>query len=72
MVTEKRVNSKHKSVHDGMSTSGLSILARIIARHHLLQLRAEHAVPLSVPSGQADGQADEQNGGQTTEEEFNE
>ena len=69
----KRVKGMNcKSVHDGMSTSGLSILARIIARHHLLQLRAEHTVPPSVPSGQADGQADGQAGGHTTEEECNE
>lgn len=63
---EKEVN--RKSVHVGMSTSGLRILARIMAKHHLLQLRAEHAVSPSVPSGQAEGQA----GGQTTEEEINE
>lgn len=61
-----------KSVHDGMSTSGLSILARIIARYHLLQLKAEHTVPPNVPSGQVGGQAEGQAGGQTTEEEFNE
>ncbi len=61
----KRVDCKN--VHSGVSTDGLSLLARIIARHHLLQLRTKHTVPPSVPSGQADGQT----GGHTTEEEFN-
>lgn len=64
-----RVNCK--SVHNRMSTDGLTILSRIIARYHLLQLKAEHTVPPNVPSGQAGGQADGQADGHTTEEEIN-
>lgn len=63
---------KYKSVHNEVSTSGLIILARIMAKHHLIQLGADHAVPPNVPSGQAEGHAYGQDGGQTTEEEFNE
>ena len=68
LMAEKRMNSKLTNIHGGVSTGGLKILARIMAKHHLLQLKTEHAVQPSVPSGQAEGQA----GGQTTDEEINE
>ena len=64
MMTEKRMNSKLNNVPGGVSTGGLRILARIMAKHHLIQLGAEQHVPSSVPRGQA--------GGHTTEEEINE
>ena len=64
MMPEKRMNSKLKGVHGGVSTDGLSLLARIIATYHLNQLRAEQTVHPAVPRGQAGGQAGGQVDGQ--------
>jgi hypothetical protein len=62
------MKTDYKSVHDVMSTSGLSILAQIIARYHLNQLRAENPVHSVVPRGQDGGQVD----GHIKEEGFHE
>lgn len=58
MMTEKRMISKLKGAHGGVSTDGLSLLARIIARHHINQLKIQNAVHSSVPHGQSSGQVD--------------
>lgn len=75
-MTEKRMNSKLKGVHNTVSTSGLNLLARIIARYHLSQSEASNSVSSvppaceantvhpAVPRGQAGGQAGGQVDGQ--------
>lgn len=55
MMTEKRMISKLKGAHGGVSTDGLSLLARIIARHHINQLKIQNDVHSSVPHGQSSG-----------------
>ncbi len=55
MMTEKRMISKLKGAHGGVSTDGLSLLAKIISRHHINQLKVQNAVHSSVPRGQSGG-----------------
>lgn len=48
------------SGYDEVSTSGLSILARIIAKYHLIQLGIEQSVHPTVPRGQVGGHIEEE------------
>ena len=68
MMTEKRVNSKLKGVPGGVSTDGLSLLAKLISRYHIKQLKDQNAVHSSVPSGQSGGQPGGQVDGHTKKE----
>lgn len=45
--TNKRANTGGNDVHDEVSTSGLELLARIIARYHLNQLNANNSASSS-------------------------